>query len=111
MSGGVSTLGFGMSALGAAIIAAICLGHGRGAGFSLVIFVSGFAAAYIDSLLGAAVQAKYRCPICGALTEKKNHCGEAGVMEKGCRLIDNDVVNFLNNLSGALIALALYALI
>jgi hypothetical protein len=66
---------------------------------------------YIDSLLGSAVQAKYRCRVCGALTEKKNHCGEAGVMEKGWRFIDNDGVNFLNNLSGALIALALYALI
>ncbi len=111
MSGGVSALGFAMSAIGAAIIAAVCLGHGKGLLFSIVIFVSGFAAAYIDSLLGAAVQAKYRCPICGALTEKKKHCGEAGVMEKGCRLIDNDAVNFLNNLSGAVIALVLYALI
>ena len=111
MSGGVSALGFAMSALGAAIIAAVCLGHGKGLVFALSIFISGFAAAYVDSLLGAAVQAKYRCGVCGALTEKKIHCGEAGVMEKGCRFIDNDAVNFLNNLSGAIIAFAIYALI
>ncbi len=111
MSGGVSALGFAMSAVGAAIIAAVCLGQGKGIFFSLVIFVSGFVAAYVDSVLGSVVQAKYRCPICGALTEKKKHCGEAGVMEKGCCFIDNDAVNFLNNLSGAVIALVLWALI
>lgn len=111
MSGGVSALGFIMSAIGAAIIAAICLGHGRGVAFSLVIFVSGFAAAYIDSLLGSAVQAKYRCSVCGALTEKKIHCGVTGVIEKGWCFIDNDAVNFLNNLSGAAIALLLWWLL
>lgn len=79
--------------------------------FSLVILISGFLAAYIDSLLGSAVQAKYRCGLCGALTEKKVHCGEKGSLEKGLKLVDNDMVNFLNNLSGAVIALALYSLV
>ena len=111
MSGGVSAFGFAMSGVGAAIIGAVCLGQGRGWLFSLVIFVSGFAAAYIDSLLGSAVQAKYRCGVCGALTEKKTHCGVTGVIEKGWRFIDNDAVNFLNNLSGAVIALVLWWLI
>ncbi len=111
MSGGVSPLGLGMSALGAAIIGAVCLGQGRGFGFSLIIFASGFVAAYVDSILGSVVQAKYRCPVCGAVTEKKEHCGERGKLEKGLGFIDNDMVNFLNNLSGAVIALVLYIVI
>ncbi len=111
MSGGVSPLGLGMSALGAAIVAAISLGQGRGIVFSLVVLISGFIAAYVDSILGSAVQAKYRCGVCGALTEKKVHCGEKGSLEKGLKFVDNDMVNFLNNLSGAVFALALYSLI
>lgn len=111
ISGGVSALGLAMSALGAVIIAAVCLGQGRGLAFCAVIAVSGFLAALVDSALGSAVQAKYRCPRCGALTEKKTHCGEAGTLEKGLRIVDNDMVNFLNNLSGAVLALVLDAII
>jgi len=111
ISGGVSALGLGMSALGAGIIAAVSLGQGRGVVFSLIILVSGFLAAYADSVLGSAVQAKYRCGVCGALTEKKVHCGQRGSLDKGLRFIDNDMVNFLNNLSGAAISLVLYSLI
>lgn len=111
MSGGVSFFGFAMSALGAAIIASISLGQGMGVKFPIVILISGFIAAYVDSLLGAAVQAKYRCGVCGALTEKKVHCGEKGALEKGLPFVNNDAVNLLNNISGAVIALALYSLI
>lgn len=111
ISGGVSALGLGMSALGAVIIAAVCLGQGRGIVFSAVIALSGFLAALVDSALGSAVQAKYRCPVCGALTEKKVHCDQPGELEKGLRWVDNDMVNFLNNVSGAVIALILYTVI
>jgi len=111
ISGGVSTLGLGMSALGAAIIGAICLGQGRGMVFAIVITLSGFLAALVDSALGSAVQAKYRCPCCSALTEKKVHCDQPGVLEKGLRWVDNDMVNFLNNVSGAVLALVLYSII
>lgn len=111
ISGGVSALGLAMSAVGAVIIAAVCLGQGRGLVFCLVIALSGFAAALVDSLLGSAVQAKYRCPVCGAVTEKKIHCGEEGRVEKGLSFVNNDIVNLMNNLSGAVIALALYAMI
>ena len=111
ISGGVSALGLAMSALGSIIIAAVCLGHGRGGGFAAVIALSGFLAALADSALGSAVQAKYRCPVCGALTEKKVHCGEKGSLEKGLSIVDNDMVNLLNNLTGAAAALVLHAII
>lgn len=111
ISGGVSALGLAMSALGAVIIAAIGFGQGRGFGFCAIIALSGFLAALVDSALGSAVQAKYRCPVCDALTEKKVHCGEKGTLEKGIRFVDNDMVNFLNNVSGAVLALVLHAII
>ena len=56
------------------------------------------------------MQVKFRCGVCGALTEKPVHCGVAGTPERGVRWMTNDAVNLCNNLLGALAALALYAL-
>ena len=112
LSGGVTLLGLGCSLLGAAIIAAICA-----AGFSgswplfAAVSVSGFVAALCDSVLGSALQAKYRCPVCGMLTEKSLHCGAPGKVERGCRFVSNDGVNLANNVLGALCALGLYLIL
>ena len=83
-----------------------------GPGFSCFLDVTcaGFFAAVCDSALGSGVQVKYRCPVCGALTEKPVHCGVPGSPEKGVRWMTNDAVNLCNNILGALAALALYAL-
>ena len=58
-----------------------------------------------------AVREEKRCPVCGALTEKKVHCDQPGVLEKGLRWVDNDMVNFLNNVSGAVLALVIWTVI
>lgn len=111
LSGAVSPLGLAASLLGAAAIAAICaLGWGFGAQMFFSVAAAGFLAALLDSALGSAVQAKYRCGVCGALTEKKRHCGADTVLERGARFVTNDAVNFCNNIAGAGIAAALYFL-
>ena len=112
LSGGVTALGFGMSALGAALIALCYALPADGPGFVafLDVTAAGFFAAVCDSALGSGVQVKYRCGVCGALTEKPVHCGEAGTAERGVRWMTNDAVNLCNNLLGALSALGLYAL-
>ena len=71
---------------------------------------AGFFAAVCDSALGSGVQVKYRCPDCGALTEKPQHCGVPGTPERGFTWLTNDTVTFCNNLLGAFAALGLYAL-
>ena len=115
LSGGVTALGFAMSALGAALVA-VCFAaflDVTAAGFFaafLDVTAAGFFAAVCDSALGSAVQVKYRCAVCGALTEKPTHCGEPGTPERGVRWMTNDAVNLCNNLLGALAALGLYAL-
>ncbi len=112
LSGGVTALGFGMSALGAALIALCYSLPADGPGFAcfLDVTAAGFFAAVCDSALGSGLQVKYRCGVCGALTEKPVHCGAVGTAEAGVRWMTNDTVNFCNNLLGALAALGLYAL-
>ncbi len=69
---------------------------------------AGILANVFDSFLGASVQAKYRCRVCGSLVEKASHCGVEAVHESGVKFIDNHFVNFLSSFTGGLLALALY---
>lgn len=112
MSGGVTALGFGMSALGAALVALMQALPADGPGFAAALDVTaaGIFAAVCDSALGSGVQVKFRCGVCGALTEKPVHCGAPGTPERGVRRMTNDAVNLCNNILGALAALGLYAL-
>jgi len=112
LSGGVTALGFASSALGAVLLAVIYSLPSGGPGFAACIDVAaaGFFAAVCDSVLGSAFQVKYRCPVCGALTEKPEHCSVPGAVAHGARFMTNDAVNFCNNVIGALAALALYLL-
>ena len=115
LSGGVTAFGFAMSALGAALAAACFAGCTRAASGSffpafLDVTAAGFFAALCDSVLGSGVQVKYRCAVCGKLTEKPVHCGEPGTAERGARFMTNDAVNLCNNVLGAIAALGLYAI-
>lgn len=77
-----------------------------------VAAVSGLAGALFDSLLGATVQAMYRCPQCDLETERRVHrCGQATRHVRGLRWLDNDWVNFLASVAGAALAALLGALI
>ncbi|CAM4312164.1 DUF92 domain-containing protein [Paenibacillus tarimensis] len=55
---------------------------------------AGIAGAVADSLLGASVQAIYRCGTCGLETESEMHCGTDTVRMRGAVWMNNDVVNF-----------------
>lgn len=73
-----------------------------------IVAVAGFSGCLVDSLLGATVQALYRCPSCNVLTEHPVHsCGQTAVLIKGHRWIDNDVVNVTAVTFGALLGLVL----
>ena len=109
LSGAVSLLGLAMSFLGAAIVAGICafLWDEGSVLMFLSMTAAGVLAALADSALGSALQAKYRCPGCGLLTEKPEHCGLPGTVERGFVWVTNDAVNLCNNLVGAGAAAAL----
>ncbi|MFL0267393.1 DUF92 domain-containing protein [Candidatus Clostridium radicumherbarum] len=116
VSGAISILGTISSLLGAGFIAAIFfIGYVLKFGFktqaivfSMVIVIVGFAGCIIDSLLGATIQAKYRCEICGKITERKVHHERSTKLVAGLKFINNDTVNFISVLSAALITLILF---
>jgi len=77
----------------------------------ILVTMSGFVASFIDSLLGATLQAQFQCSSCGKITEKKNHCGQKNYNKvKGLKWMNNDVVNFFNTIAGAAIAITVYCL-
>ena len=111
-SGGVSPLGTAAAVVGAALLGAVAAlgttltrqrqGTG-GRGLLPIAIIAGVGGAFTDSLLGATVQGRYRCPQCNVATERTVHrCGTPTIFVGGLRTVDNDLVNFLASLSGAL---------
>ena len=109
-SGGITLMGTLGGMLGAAIlIASTVWSQGRnaslqitGSGFLILLLAAVFAS-FVDSLLGATVQVRYKCGSCGKITEKKIHCGVPAKQDRGYRWINNDLVNVLCAVSGALV--------
>ena len=71
-----------------------------------LITLAGLSGAFIDSLLGATVQAIYYCPSCAKETERHplHSCGAATHQIRGWKWLTNDGVNWACALSGALAA-------
>jgi uncharacterized membrane protein len=70
-----------------------------------MVFVGGFAGSLFDSLLGATCQSRRWCAVCALETERGvHHCGSVTSAHRGLPWIDNDVVNFLSNACGGLLA-------
>jgi len=91
------------------ILGAIMLpstGHSVGYVF-LAITIWGFIAVWVDSILGATVQGRYRCRACNILTDHRIHCGQEAELIAGRSNIDNNLVNFLTTIFAALVILAI----
>lgn len=70
----------------------------------LLIFVFGFIGNLIDTILGAFVQAEYKCTVCGAKVEKRIHHDRKAKKIKGFTVLNNDAVNILSGVIAALLA-------
>lgn len=67
----------------------------------LLIALAGFLGSIVDSILGATIQGKFVCVVCGKHTEKHVHCGQATTHIAGWGKMDNDWVNMACTASGA----------
>lgn len=114
MSGGVTILGTA-AALGGAFLTGLSavpvflhFQNIENLFFKVIIAaLAGFVGSIIDSILGGSIQARYRCPVCRKITERKYHCRVTTSLAGGIGLINNDIVNLLGTISAAVIAFLL----
>ena len=107
-SGGITPLGTAGGVAGAALMAALAglvAGSLRARGI-VVVAAAGIMGMLADSLLGATLQARYACPECGRIMERPGFCHAPVRLVRGWRWLDNDAVNLLGSLCGALVATA-----
>lgn len=104
LSGGISLIGTVASIVGAFVIGAIALIFGA-VNLKLCIIAStaAFFGTLFDSFLGSVFQIKYKCTVCGELTEKEHCCNTVTEKYSGFAFFDNDVVNLFSGAFAALI--------
>ena len=107
LSGGVSVIGTLAELLGAAAVAAVSAAGYRSLRLFFVVSAAGFLGAMFDSVLGSRAQIRYRCGVCGMVTEREAHCGAPTEHLRGIRWMTNDAVNLTSNAFALALALAL----
>jgi len=110
-SGGISILGELATLFGALVIGvtAALLGMAASPGWPSGVLIgttmiAGLAGSSLDSVIGAAVQGIYRCQVCIKVTENRRHCGSPSTPLRGYKAIDNNIVNLVATIFGALVA-------
>ncbi len=103
-SGAVSTSGTLAAVGGAIFIAGVALAFGASGSVAWAAIVGGIGGSSIDSIAGATLQSQRWCAQCGMSTERMTHtCGNPTTHQHGIRWLDNDGVNALATIGGALV--------
>jgi uncharacterized protein (TIGR00297 family) len=114
-SGGVTPLGYLAVAGGALMIGVTAAIFQPTNPLALIAaaVLAGLAGSSADSLLGATIQAIYYCPACQKETERHplHTCGATTTLLRGWRWLNNDWVNFICSLVGAVTATVIWELL
>ena len=103
-SGGVSALGFLAGLAGAAFMTIVIWTIRWPAVAALAALLGGTFGCVLDSIVGASLQAQRWCAVCAVATEQRTHgCGSATNITRGFRWVDNDGVNAIATVGGALL--------
>ena len=103
-SGGVTWLGTAAGIAGATVIGLLTWATDAPASVAGWCVVGGLSGTLVDSALGATLQARYRCAGCGSEFEHPTeHCGASTQPDRGLAWIDNDMVNAMATVTGALV--------
>lgn len=108
-SGGISLIGYlaaGAGSISIGLIGSLFRPMDGWWTFLWIILLSGLIGTSIDSLLGDTIQAIYFCPACNKETEQSpyHRCGAITERIRGLKWMNNDWVNFICSLAGALTA-------
>jgi len=106
-SGGISERGTFAGAIGALVIALSGYLWYSDLKTATLVMLAGIAGSFADSVIGATLQVQFRCEECGKQTERNVHCGKQTTRVAGVAWINNDIVNLLCSLVGALTSCAL----
>ncbi|MFZ3588147.1 DUF92 domain-containing protein [Bacillus sp. DJP31] len=77
----------------------------------LIITAVGSLGSLVDTIIGATIQAKYKCAKCHVLTEKLKHCHDDTKLVSGKAWMNNDKTNFLSIMIATLIGLLINLLL
>jgi uncharacterized protein (TIGR00297 family) len=111
ISGGVTALGTLGGLLGASVVFVSALPFASILGSwqaYLLILGCALGGNIVDSLLGATLQEKRRCTVCGGATERKEHCGCGTEWVGGIPGFGNDWVNLLCTAVGGSLGMLAY---
>ncbi len=111
MSGGMSPLGTGTAAFACVFLSAVGIWLFALPWTWLWLCVLGaFLGTLTDSMLGSLLQVKYRCAVCGKLTERRKHCDTPTEHVGGLVFLNNDAVNAISSFMTACITAILFLL-
>jgi uncharacterized protein (TIGR00297 family) len=104
-SGAITPRGTLGGLAGAAMLWALGAAGGAPPRAAAAGFLGGVVGLFGDSVLGATVQARFRCDGCGEDTERRRHrCGRPARHVRGWKVLDNDGVNLVATGAGAFAA-------
>lgn len=107
LSGGMSVVGTASSVIASATLPAVAILLTNSAfdwRFYTVAAISAFVGVLFDSMLGSLLQVKYKCTVCGKITEKTIHCDKPTDKHSGFAFVDNDLVNLSSGFFSAVLA-------